>query len=101
MSLFKKMRIMAMAALRGDRVMTCGETLDHLFEYLDNELDVALARRVGDHLELCAPCATRADFEQAFLKAVASASEVGDPVPDSVRVKVLAALDEAERAPGT
>ncbi len=96
MSLFKKMRIMVGATLRGEKVMTCGEALEHMFEYLDGELDDTTRRRVQDHLSLCAPCATRADFEKAFLDAVASAAEAGEPVPASAREKVLAALDAAE-----
>ena len=99
MSLFKKMKIMVGATLRGDKMMTCGEALEELFEYLDGELDESTRRRVKDHLALCAPCATRADFEKAFLDAVASARDAGDPVSEATRARVLAVLDEVDDEP--
>jgi len=99
MSLFKKMKIMVGATLRGDKMMTCGEALEELFEFLDGELDEPTRRRVKDHLALCAPCSTRADFEKAFLNAVASARDAGEPVSEKTRSRILAALDEVDDEP--
>lgn len=79
-----------------ERPMTCGEMAERLFEYLDEELDEQTAQRVRDHLDVCAHCATRADFEQAFLLAVESASAAGEPLPEGLQDRVLAVLDEAE-----
>ncbi|MCA9737414.1 MAG: zf-HC2 domain-containing protein [Gemmatimonadota bacterium] len=87
-------RLRELRRQRRGHVMKCGETAEHLFEYLDDELDPQVATHLRNHLEVCAPCATRADFERAFLNAVKKASSAGEPIPDSVRRRVLQVLQE-------
>ena len=97
MSLFKKLGVLLGARLRGDPLWDCGQAAEHLFDVLDQEADAATARRVRDHLQICPHCATRADFERAFLRAVESAAQAGEPIPEGLRDRISSMLDETER----
>ena len=48
----------------------CQESFKRLDDYVDRELDDAEAQRVAEHLEECASCAIRFDFEEGVLDEV-------------------------------
>ena len=48
--------------------MNCREALEHLYEFLDQELTPEVEREVREHLEACSPCEECFDFQDAFLK---------------------------------
>jgi mycothiol system anti-sigma-R factor len=48
--------------------MNCREALEHLYEFLDEELTPELQNEVRQHLEACSPCGERFDSQDAFLK---------------------------------
>ena len=48
--------------------MNCREAVDHLYEYLDQELTPEIERAVRQHLVDCQPCLEQFDFDEAFLK---------------------------------
>lgn len=50
--------------------MNCREALEHLYEYLDQELTPEVEVKVREHLEHCGECYEQLDFERAFLKFV-------------------------------
>jgi anti-sigma factor (TIGR02949 family) len=46
------------------QALSCEEVLQHLFAYLDRELDAATSADIERHLETCRGCFSRAEFEQ-------------------------------------
>ena len=51
--------------------MTCRETREHLFAFLDNELDAPLSIELQRHLERCPECAREAEIERTVGKKLA------------------------------
>jgi mycothiol system anti-sigma-R factor len=50
--------------------MTCEEAVEKLYEYLDKELDQAVAAQLDHHLELCKICCDHFEFEKKMKKLV-------------------------------
>ncbi|HKK28334.1 MAG TPA: zf-HC2 domain-containing protein [Gemmatimonadota bacterium] len=75
--------------------ISCAAAVQHVYEYLDGELDDRLEERIGAHLGACAPCRSLFDFERAFLDVV---REKGLTAPESpeLRERILALLREEE-----
>jgi len=65
----------------------CGEVLNNLFLFLDNELDSASCREIQQHLDECAPCLAKYDLEHVVKRLVARSC--GEHAPDSLRQRVL------------
>jgi len=74
--------------------MNCREAVDHLYEYLDQELTPELEREVRAHLSHCAPCMKAADFEQAFLRFLEARCRNG-AAPAELRRKILDQIFDA------
>ncbi len=47
-------------------MLDCQGVLDHLFEYLDKEIDVNNITEIKAHLELCRDCFGRVEFERVL-----------------------------------
>jgi anti-sigma factor (TIGR02949 family) len=47
-----------------DKTIGCNEALQHLLEYLDQELEGTKSQEVKQHIDLCRSCFSRAEFEQ-------------------------------------
>ena len=62
-----------------DEHMTCEEVIEHLFAFLDRELDADLSGRIEEHLERCRDCFTRAEFERRLRARVRDAAETRAP----------------------
>jgi anti-sigma factor, TIGR02949 family len=75
----------------------CGEVLDHLYEYLDNEMDEGDCAKLREHFEECSPCLEKYGLEQA-IKALIKRSCGCDPTPSDLRSKVLARIDSIRSA---
>lgn len=75
--------------------VSCAAAAEHLYEYLDGELDDRLEERIDAHLGACPPCRSLFDFERAFLDVV---REKGLTVPESpeLRERILALLREED-----
>jgi mycothiol system anti-sigma-R factor len=71
----------------------CQEALEELYTFLDGELTVEKREHIRHHLDDCNPCLGAFDFE-AELRIVISA-KCKEPVPESLKQKVLRALEEA------
>ncbi|MBI5380037.1 MAG: DsrE family protein [Nitrospirae bacterium] len=71
--------------------MNCSDVRTLIFAFVDNELDVATSLKVQAHLDRCAECATRADFEIRFQEHL---REQVKPcrLPKAGRRRILAAL---------
>jgi mycothiol system anti-sigma-R factor len=78
-----------------DAPVDCREALHELYHYLDGELTDEHRRAIAVHLDLCAPCADAAEFE-AELRVVI-AQKCRDHVPESLRGRIAAAIEEERR----
>ncbi|HJD80447.1 mycothiol system anti-sigma-R factor [Kitasatospora aureofaciens] len=70
----------------------CGEVLDHLYEFLDNEMAEGDCAKLRVHFEECSPCLKQYGLEQA-IKALIKRSCGCDDTPADLRGKVLARID--------
>lgn len=70
----------------------CSEVLNHVYEYLDNEIDDPIQfARIKQHLQECRPCLEKYGLDQA-VKALVHRSCGNDDVPTDLRDKVLARI---------
>jgi anti-sigma factor (TIGR02949 family) len=71
----------------------CGEVLDHLYEYLDNEMGEGDCAKLKEHFDECSPCLAQYGLEQA-IKALVKRSCGCDTAPSDLRGKVLARIEQ-------
>ncbi|MGH8681895.1 MAG: mycothiol system anti-sigma-R factor [Burkholderiales bacterium] len=69
--------------------MTCEEVLEHLFAFLDRELDDKTSAEVEHHLEGCRGCFSRAEFERSLKAHVRDSGESAAPESLRARLKYL------------
>ena len=75
-------------------MITCAEAVKQLWEYLDGALPDESRAAVEEHLSFCRRCCGEAEFAaelRGFL-----AREAAEKLPDDVRTRLLATLDEIE-----
>jgi len=53
----------------------CGDVLNELYLYMDEETDDATKGRIRQHLEACAPCLRQYGLEQDVRSLIAAAAE--------------------------
>ena len=70
----------------------CSEVLDHLYEYLDQEMPGPVREKYRQHFEECAPCLEKYGLEQAVKKLVKRCCG-HDEVPGDLRAKVLERIE--------
>ncbi len=63
--------------------ISCEEVMSKLYAYLDSEIDTLTQTDIDEHLHQCRECFSRAEFERALRKKVASAGEV--TIPEETR----------------
>lgn len=74
--------------------LTCEEIFRRLDDYLDRELSEEEMRRVKEHLDSCAQCASEHDFERAMLDQVRDKlHRIG--TPEDLRRRVASAIEKA------
>jgi mycothiol system anti-sigma-R factor len=81
-----------------DASAECGDALRRLHEFLDGELTGERRSLIRDHLDACACCLEAFGFE-AELRVVISTCCRDDEVPERLRQRVLAALEELGEPP--
>ena len=74
----------------------CEQALRDIERFLDGEMDPSGAREVDSHLHGCTPCMQRADFKRHVKELIASRCGC-DEVPQSLRLRVAASLEEPPR----
>ena len=79
----------------GDGGVDCDEAIRQLYHFLDGELTDERRQVIAVHLDECGWCGEAAGFE-AELRVVI-ASRCRDRVPDALRARVAAALNEEAR----
>lgn len=77
-------------------MITCADAVRQLWEYLDGVLPEENRAAIEEHLSFCRRCCGEVEFAselRAFL-----ARDAAEEVPDEVRRRLLATLDELECA---
>jgi mycothiol system anti-sigma-R factor len=69
----------------------CEQVLEHVYEFLDNELDAATSDTIRHHLAMCEPCLDRFDAEEA-LKGLVHRCCGGEVAPSHLRAKIVTQL---------
>jgi anti-sigma factor (TIGR02949 family) len=75
-------------------VISCEEAVRQLWEYLDGTLDEADRQAIDEHLNFCRRCCGEAEFAKELRKVLRSSADV--ELPDHVRARLVATLDELE-----
>lgn len=75
-------------------MISCEQALRQLWEYLDGTLDEADREAIDEHLNFCRRCCGEADFAEELRKFLRASADV--ELPDDVRARLAAALDELE-----
>ncbi|OIV35525.1 mycothiol system anti-sigma-R factor [Mangrovactinospora gilvigrisea] len=75
----------------------CSEVLDHLYEFLDNEMTDVERVKFREHFDECSPCLEKYGLEQAVKKLVHRSCGCDD-VPDDLRGKVLGRIRQLRAA---
>lgn len=70
----------------------CSEALDHLYEYLDQEMPDGDREKLAEHFDECSPCLEKYGLEQAVKKLVKRCCGQDD-VPTDLRSKVMDRID--------
>jgi anti-sigma factor (TIGR02949 family) len=80
---------------------TCEEMFRRLDDYLDRELGAVETRRVREHLETCAACASEYEFEASVLAEVRSKLQrISAPVELLSKVEALLAAERRRQDGG-
>ncbi len=72
--------------------VSCDETIERLYFYLDGELTEQRRIEIARHLDLCGPCVGAYGFESELRRLVANRCQ--DHVPEALRDRVAQALRE-------
>ncbi|MCZ4120155.1 MULTISPECIES: mycothiol system anti-sigma-R factor [unclassified Streptomyces] len=70
----------------------CSEVLDHLYEYLDEEMSDDACAKFREHFDECHPCLEKYGLEQAVKKLVKRCCG-HDDVPTDLRSKVMMRIE--------
>ena len=68
----------------------CDDARHTLYEFLDGELTAEVKQEIQQHLEACAPCFEKFDFEAEVLLIISR--KCSEQVPPGLHEKILAAL---------
>jgi mycothiol system anti-sigma-R factor len=68
----------------------CDHVAEELWNYLDDEIDDPVIRRIDAHLEICARCFPEYDYRRSFLALLDRHAE--DPIPPRLRRWVFESL---------
>lgn len=74
-----------------DETLTCEEVIEHIFDYLDSELDQDTRDRIERHLETCRDCFSRAEFEERLRRKIRAAGS--QRAPDHLQRRIRDMLE--------
>lgn len=77
-------------------MISCADAVERLWEYLDGALPDENRTAIEEHLSFCRRCCGEAEFAEELRGFLAR--EAGEEIPDEVRTRLLATLDELESA---
>jgi mycothiol system anti-sigma-R factor len=75
-------------------MITCAEAVRQLWEYLDGALPDADRLAIEEHLSFCRRCCGEVEFAEELRGFLARGA--AEELPDDVRTRLLATLDELE-----
>jgi len=75
-------------------MISCAEAVKQLWEYLDGALAERERAAIEEHLSFCRRCCGEVEFAQELRGFLAR--EAAEEIPDEVRVRLIATLDELE-----
>jgi len=78
----------------GHHDVDCGEILQRVYVFIDNELEDASCEEIKQHLDECAPCLDQFDLERC-VKNLVHRSCGDEHAPESLRQRVLMRITEA------
>ena len=71
----------------------CGDVLEELSVFLDDETDDKTKSRIAQHLDACSPCLRQLGLEKD-VRALISRCCGGDRAPDSLRTRISVRITE-------
>ena len=77
-------------------MITCTEAVRQLWEFLDGALPEENRAAIEEHLSFCRRCCGEVEFAEELRGFLAR--EAVEEMPDEVRMRLLATLDELESA---
>lgn len=77
------------------RDLSCEEVIEHIFEFLDDELEPDWRADIERHIQTCRDCYTRAEFERKLREKVREAAQA--KAPDRLHRRIEGLLDKYER----
>jgi mycothiol system anti-sigma-R factor len=75
-------------------MITCADAVKQLWEYLDGTLPDVNRVAIEEHLSFCRRCCGEVEFAQELRTFLAR--DAAEELPDEVRSRLLATLDELE-----
>jgi mycothiol system anti-sigma-R factor len=75
-------------------MITCAEAVERMWAYLDGELTADDRAALEEHLGFCRVCCGEVEFAQELRGFLARSA--GEELPDDVRARLIASLDELE-----
>jgi mycothiol system anti-sigma-R factor len=77
-------------------MISCAQAVRQLWEYIDGALPDADRQAIEEHLSFCRRCCGEVEFAEELRGFLAR--EAAEEIPDDVRKRLLATLDELESA---
>lgn len=75
-------------------MISCAEAVERLWAYLDGTLTAEDKAALENHLGICRVCCGEAEFARELRGFLARSA--GEELPDEVRARLIASLDELE-----
>jgi mycothiol system anti-sigma-R factor len=77
-------------------MITCAEAVEQLWEYLDGALADGDRLAIEEHLSFCRRCCGEVEFAEELRGFLAR--EAAEEIPNDIRMRLLATLDELDSA---
>jgi mycothiol system anti-sigma-R factor len=77
-------------------MISCADAVKQLWDYLDGTLADADRAAIEEHLSFCRRCCGEVEFAEELRMFLAR--DAAEEIPDEVRTRLLATLDELESA---
>jgi mycothiol system anti-sigma-R factor len=77
-------------------MITCAEAVKQLWNYIDGVVDDSERARIEEHLGFCRRCCGELEFAEELQRFLVAHAD-DDGLPDDVRARLTATLDDLER----
>lgn len=76
------------------RPLDCDEVLHVVWSYLDGEIEETRYFEIRAHVEECAGCGPRYEFQRKLMTLIQIRARQGHPLPESVKERLFRLLEE-------